>query len=121
VKRRFPRPEAVVAQDIAQALLCGDLGQGFIKEVHFQQAVFQQGFDLRFGNGREVVKMLLAQCLDLMTLNHSPVADEGDLSCAKTLDDFLDLRGKRLGILGITGKDLNRKGRAIGIAVIVID
>jgi hypothetical protein len=53
------------------------------------------------------VEALLVERLDLRALDHPAIADKGDLATAKPRGDLIDLRGERLGVLGISGKDFD--------------
>ena len=44
---------------------------------------------------------------DLRALDHTAVANEGDLAPSKTLGNLIDLKGKSLGILSISGEDFD--------------
>src|SRR5208282_4951453 len=73
-------------------------------------------FDLGFGDGGNIVKVLLAQFLDLRPFDHAPVSHKGDALTAKALDRFADLRGKGFGVAGVADKDLNGQGPPLSVA-----
>jgi hypothetical protein len=61
-------PHAIAAQHLTHALIGLHLGQCLIEQLDLKPSLFEQPFDLPFGNGGDVVKPHLAQRLDLIAL-----------------------------------------------------
>src|SRR5207244_5291056 len=78
----------ITPQHVADALIREHLGQLLLKKFQLECPGSQQFFNLRFGNGRNVMEPLLGEVFDLLALDHAPVANEGDLVDAKP---FLEL------------------------------
>ena len=85
----FLRTYGIPPQHVSDALLGEHLGQLLLEEVHLKGPLSQQFFNLRFGNRRNVMEPLLGEVFDLLALDHTPVANEGDCLDAKP---FLELR-----------------------------
>jgi hypothetical protein len=51
----------------------------------------QEGFNLWLGDGGDKVKAFFLKSLDLQALDHTAIANEGDLATSKTLGDLIDL------------------------------
>jgi hypothetical protein len=87
-----------------------DLGHQLIKQASLDHASFQKGFHSRFGNGRDVVEIVLLfrlRLLDLWAFDHPSVAHEDHRPATKSLGHLVHLSSERFGVNGIPRKNLN--------------
>jgi len=84
-------PLGIAAQDIATARLF-HLTDLVCKPHQLKAPMLEEPFDLRFGQGGNVMEARLPQRRDLATFDHAPIAHECDPFAPKALGHFADLR-----------------------------
>ena len=94
----------------------GHLGEHVVKELQREHLLSEQGFDLGFGDGGNIVKVLLSQFLDLRSLDHAPIPHEGHALAPKALDHFADLGAEGFGVSGVTGENFDGQGPPLLVA-----
>src|SRR5215470_10838576 len=88
----FLGPHGITPQYVADALIREHLSQLLLKKFQLECPGAQQFLNLGFGNGGNIMKPLCGEVVDLLALDHAPVAHEGDLVDAKPLLKLGDLR-----------------------------
>ena len=111
-------------QPFARKVRRADFGHiARVEQRHLQRAVIcRQSLDRRCTQGGDPVqpgrlKLLAETCLG----DHAPVADQHHAVELEAPLQFLDLRGKRLGIACVSREHLDRHGAAIGGAEKPVD